>query len=88
MSEAEIRKLIIGRFNRISKIIAYFFFYQSVKKSPVALLAEDIKGTSGRSLADIKVVENTHTQMERRREGLGGGVVKELEVACNKQMER
>lgn len=51
-------------------------------------MVEDFKGTSRRSLTDVKVVENTHTQMERRREGQGGGVVKELEVACNKQMER
>ena len=43
---------------------------------------------SRRSLRDIKVVERTHTQMERRREWQGGGVGKEPEVACNKQMER
>lgn len=36
-------------------------------------MVEDIKGNSGRSMTDIKVVENTQTQMERRREGKGGG---------------
>lgn len=45
-----------------------------------------VKGNTRRSLTDIKVVENTHTQMERRREDRGEG--KEVEVACNKQMER
>lgn len=48
---------------------------------------EDIKGASRRSLTDIKVVENTHIHRWRggeREQGEG----KELEVACNKQMER
>lgn len=36
----------------------------------------------------MKVAENTHPQMERRREGQEGGTEQELEVACNKQMER
>lgn len=47
---------------------------------------EDIKGINRRSFTDIKVAENTHTQMERRREEMG--VVEEVKVACNKQMER
>ena len=36
-------------------------------------MVEDIKGTSRRSLTAVKVIENTHTQMERRREKPGGG---------------
>lgn len=50
-------------------------------------MVEDVKGTGRRSLTHIKVVNNTLTQMERRREAQGGGGREKLEVACNKQME-
>lgn len=49
-------------------------------------MVEDIKNINRRSFTDIKVVEITHTQMERRREEKG--VEKKVKVACNKQMER
>lgn len=42
--------------------------WQSVE----TLFAEDIKDTSRRSLTEIKVIETTHKQMERRREGTRG----------------
>lgn len=51
-------------------------------------LAEDTEVTRRRSSMRKKVIGNTHKQMERRRERQGGGEGKELEVACNKQMER
>lgn len=47
--------------------------FKKNKKKPGGESVEDVKGTSRRSLTDIKVVENTNTQMERRGEGKGGG---------------
>lgn len=50
-----------------------FSFVRKKKKNPGAVWVEDIKNINRRSFTDIKVVENTHTQMERRRAGKGGG---------------
>lgn len=72
-----------------NKIIAYFqsLHLQNVKKKqPGTVLVEDIKGTSSRGLTDIRL---WRTHIHRWRGGeRDQGEGKELEVPCNKQMER